>query len=329
LPQTTNTTITFFRPAIIFAFAMTAAVYSIQSCTTDKPVITTNVQLVDTPSKRNVIVILIDGPRWSETFGDSSHQYMPEIWALAQSGVWCSQMYNTGITNTINGISHITTGMHSSLINTGTESPSFENLFQRYNRLYGANARAYLVASKDKLDALKSCSCAQHDTYLPLSDCGIAGNNTGYRDDSTTFSNALHYMAIAHPQLSLIAFKEPDAAGHSGNWAAYLQGIRTTSAYVDSIIRFLETDISYAHNTDVFVTNDHGRHLDGIADGFVSHGDACDGCRHISLIAYGPDFKQQFVDSTYYDQRDITATIAEILRLGDMGSGKKMTHLLQ
>jgi membrane-anchored protein YejM (alkaline phosphatase superfamily) len=302
-----------------------------QACTTDKPVVTKPPPLptLDTPSTRNIVVIIIDGPRWSETFGDSTHQYMPELWQIAQNATWCTQYYNAGITNTINGISHLTTGMHSNLVNNGTQSPEFESLFQRYLKLYGGLRNCSIVASKDKLQALTNCTCADHDKYLALSNCGVAGLNTGYRDDSTTFVQSIAYFKNYKPQLSLIAFKEPDAAGHAASWSGYLDGIRNTSKYADSIIKFLNADSTYANNTDVFITNDHGRHLNGIADSFVSHGDNCEGCRHISLTVYGPDFKQQFVDGTSYDQRDVTATIAYILKLGTLGMGSRMTAMMK
>ena len=64
----------------------------------------------------------------------------------------------------------------------------------------------------------------------------------------------------------------------------------------------------------MFVTNDHGRHLDSIAGGFSSHGDDCKGCRHINFFACGPDFKQGVIISQKRELIDISATIAELFQ---------------
>ena len=69
----------------------------------------------------------------------------------------------------------------------------------------------------------------------------------------------------------------------------------------------------YKDRTTLIVTNDHGRHTAGHLDGFVSHGDNCNGCRHVEFFAIGPDFKQDYVSTTPYEQTDIASTIAELM----------------
>jgi hypothetical protein len=291
-----------------------------QSCKQD-------VQQVQIPSKRNVVVILIDGPRYSETFGDSTHQYMPELWAIAQQNSWCSNMYNGAITNTLNGISYITTGQHGNIANGGSQSPEFESMFQRLIERTGSQNKACVISSKDKVQVLCNCACAKQDKYLAINNCGIAGLNTGYRNDSITHQVAMQYLEKYKPQVTLITFREPDASGHAADWAAYLDGIKTTSKYTASLVSFISNHPFYKDNTDIIITNDHGRHLDTVADGFVSHGDTCLGCRHISCTMLGPDFKAKFIDTNTYDQRDINATICKILNIGTLGVGKAMAAL--
>jgi membrane-anchored protein YejM (alkaline phosphatase superfamily) len=306
--------------ASILLLVVTLLFCTAQSCKQDA-------QQVEIASKRNVVVILIDGPRYSETFGDSTHQYMPELWTIAQQNTWCSNMYNGATTNTLNGISYITTGQHGNIANGGTQSPEFENMFQRLIERTGSQNKACVISSKDKVQALCNCACAKEGKYLALNNCGVAGLNTGYRNDSTTHQVALQYLEKYKPQLTLITFKEPDASGHAADWASYLNGIRSTSKYTESLVNFLNTNTYYKGNTDIIITNDHGRHLNGVADSFVSHGDTCLGCRHISCTMLGPDFKQNFVDANNYDQRDINATICKILNVGILGVGKPMGAL--
>jgi membrane-anchored protein YejM (alkaline phosphatase superfamily) len=266
---------------------------------------------------KNVVVVIIDGPRYSETFGDSTQQYIPELMQIAKQGVLFTNMRNQGVTNTINGIAAITTGNYNSLSNNGAQMPLQESFLNRFLVLQqNTKNKVWIISSKDKIEALKSCAGCNHaEAQMPSTNCGIAGLNTGYRDDSTTNAIALQTMQQEHPQVILIHFKEPDASGHAADWNAYTNGIRSTSKYTKAIFDFLQQDSFYHNTTALFVTNDHGRHLNNVADGFVSHGDNCDGCRHISLIAAGPDFGKDVIDATPYSQIDITSTINEMFRL--------------
>jgi hypothetical protein len=295
----------------------------------DKPIIVNQAPAGFIGTKRNVVILLIDGARYSETFGDTTHQNIPELYSIAQEGAHCNNLYNAAVTNTINGISYITTGQHDTLVNNGNGTPGYENIFQRYIKYYGNAKKACIVASKDKIAALNDCTCASHQQFLAYTNCGVAGNGTGYRDDSTTMQTAIDYLRVHQPQLSLIALKQPDAAGHTGIYADYISSLKQSSKYALALINFLKQDSFYANNTDVIITNDHGRHVDNWLDGFAGHGDTCIGCRHISCIAWGPDFKVNHNDNGYHDQRDITATIGYILKLGTIGSGAVMTNILK
>ena len=52
----------------------------------------------------NIIIILIDGPRYSETWGEPMHQYISGQEMLSKEGIVFTDFYNEGTTNTINGI---------------------------------------------------------------------------------------------------------------------------------------------------------------------------------------------------------------------------------
>jgi arylsulfatase A-like enzyme len=110
----------------------------------------------------------------------------------------------------------------------------------------------------------------------------------------------------------------------------YLNGIHSSDEYIYQVWNFIQTSPIYKDKTTLFVTNDHGRHPDGTADGFVSHGDACSGCRHIMFYAFGPDFKQNVVLSRPRELIDINATILELLGIsGVYSDGEVMRELFQ
>jgi arylsulfatase A-like enzyme len=116
--------------------------------------------------------------------------------------------------------------------------------------------------------------------------------------------------------------------GHANNWKGYLAAIRDNDEKEWELWKFLQSDPFYKDKTAYFVTNDHGRHLDGVANGFIDHGDNCEGCRHIFLFAAGPDFKKNTVVDHKREQIDIAATTASLLGFTIPGSkGKLMSEL--
>ncbi len=265
---------------------------------------------------KNVVVVVIDGPRYSETWGAENKQYTPRLANdLAPEGIINTAFYNDGHTYTNAGHAAITTGVRQGINNQGAELPRNPSYFQYWLEATGSpRNKAWLVTSKDKLNILADTKDkAYAGKFLPAINCGIDGPNSGYRDDSITFRVAKQVLAKEKPNLMLVNFKEPDASGHSNNWHGYLNGITATDEYVYQLWNFLQNDPHYRGTTTLMVTNDHGRHLDGHGNGFVSHGDNCDGCRHINFFGAGPDFKKGMLINTNYNQTDIPATIAELL----------------
>ena len=276
---------------------------------------------------KNVIILVIDGPRYSETWGDPSHQYIPRTANnMAPLGTICTNFYNDGITHTTAGHTALTTGFYQEIDNTGQQIPQRPSVFQYHlKKTQAPSTSAYIITSKDKLEVLADCTEPGFSLrYKPAADCGTAGLGSSYREDSITFNQAKNLLIQYHPRLVLIQFKEPDTQGHGNNWNGYLQGILTTDEYLWQLWSFLQNDPFYAGNTTLFVTNDHGRHLDNVADGFVSHGDSCEGCRHINLFAAGPDFKKGMIVNNRYNQVDIPVTIAELMGFSLKGSGGKV-----
>jgi len=283
---------------------------------------------------KNVIVIVIDGPRYSETWGDTSHKYIPHFANdLAPNGVVFTNFYNDGFTYTTSGHAAICTGMQEGLENgVGKELPTYPSFLQYYlKKNKSLSSKAWVVTSKDKLAILADCKDpAWRGKYNPNTDCGINGLRTGYREDSVTYKKVIQILTKEKPSLMLINFKEPDHSGHAGDWQGYLKGIRTSDSLVWEIWKYLQTDPFYKDSTTVFVTNDHGRHLDHKKNGFVSHGDGCKGCRHINLFAAGPDFKSNVIDNNHYEQTSITATISMLLELNmKRVKGKPMMSILK
>ena len=275
---------------------------------------------------QNIIIVVVDGPRFTETWGAPSRLFIPHRSAMLQNGVLCNQFYNKGATSTNPGHTAICTGVYQNINNGGAEYPANPSVFQYWLKTFNRpNSESWVISTKDKLEVLSDCTNpAWKGTFRPMTDCGINGLGTGYREDSTTFKSVKAKLFSNHVRLALINFKQPDAAGHANDSAGYLQGILDTDNYIYQLWHFLQNDNFYKERTTLIVTNDHGRHTAGHLDGFISHGDNCDGCRHIEFFAMGPDFKQNHTCAIPYEQIDISTTVAELMGFSMPSSNGKV-----
>jgi hypothetical protein len=275
------------------------------------------------PSVERVIILVIDGPRWSETWGQPGQPNIPHrARELAPQAMTWSHYSNQGVTETTAGHTAMITGRYQAIDNRGQESPAYPSLLQHWIAEGGRpSTDAWIIASKDKLAVLADTSNpAWHGRGCPSTDCGKSGLGSGYRDDAETMQHVEDILGRYHPHLLLINLKEPDASGHAKDWLGYLKGIEDTDADAARLWSWLQHDDIYRNHTALFITNDHGRHLDGVKDGFVSHGCGCEGCRHIELMALGPGFARGTSDRPR-DQRDLAATVAHLLRI-DLPDGE-------
>jgi alkaline phosphatase len=282
---------------------------------------------------KNVVIVVVDGPRYTETWGSADHALVPHMQNdLLKNGIINTSFYNTGYTYTNSGHSAITTGVKQPIDNGGNELPKNPSMFQLWLEASGnPRTKAWIVTSKDKLEILADTKNKNYaGKFIASTNCGENGNGSGYRADSTTFRIAKQVLSQEKPNLLLVNLKDPDANGHANNWKGYLAGIKNSDEYVYQLWQFIQNDPNYRDQTTFIVTNDHGRHLNGHADGFVSHGDNCDGCRHINFFASGPDFKKNALIHTEYNQTDIPATVAELLGFNmPAGEGQVMRELFE
>lgn len=285
------------------------------SCTNDYEDFTENFDdYVPTSLKtENVIILVIDGPRMSETWNEPNKQYIPDRIKLMQEGVLISNFMNKGTTLTVSGHSSILNGTYENLDNNGTETPINPSLFQYFLKDKKLpNDKAWIIASKSKLKVLANCTDPKwKDQYLPKIDTGNA-NNTN-RTDVLTIESFKNTLTKSSPNLVMINLKDLDIAGHENNWDGYIEAIKNTDRQIKEVWDFIQSDANYKDKTTLIVTNDHGRHDDNNG-GFQSHGDKCKGCQHIEFFAIGPDFKKNtIINLGNYEQKDIAKTIGILL----------------
>jgi len=267
---------------------------------------------------KNVIIVVMDGARYTETWGDVGHPFIPNLAnRIAPAGVVLTDFRNLGTTVTVPGHAGILTGRNSTISNDGLQSPEYPTIFQEWLDQSGNPSQfCQIISSKDKIAALATCQMLQWKLKKkPQTNCGVNGKGvgSGYREDEETLQVAMDKLLNERPNLTLISFKQPDEIAHAADWPGYLEKIKEVDSLIGKVWDFINTDPYYKGTTTLIVTNDHGRH-EGSNDGdFVNHGDQCEGCTHLMFFAAGPDFKADYSSSEPRDQRDVAATVAYLM----------------
>lgn len=259
-------------------------------------------------STENVIIVVIDGARYSETFGDPLHQYIPKIWnELRPLGTIYTSFYNDGVTQTSSGHASILTGTWQSILNDGSELPHKPTIFEYFRKEKNSSASEnYVVLGKTKLDIL---AFSDHPDYGAAYGATVDTTNFQY-DDVYTLENVIDVITTSHPRLMITNLSGTDRAGHDGPWSNYITKLQRADSIVNELWIFIQTDPLYSNKTTLIITNDHGRHTTD----FRSHGDGCDGCRHITMLIIGPDTPIDNIDSTRQTQIDIAPSLAQLLK---------------
>jgi len=288
----------------------------------------------------HVVILVMDGARYSETWGDPTHTNIPGIATnLAPQGAVLTDFYTDitsavagGETSTNPGHATLVCGAYQSILNDGSQLPYEPTLFQYYREQNAApSSSVWVVTSKDKLVILTNSSKpGWNGLFRPSFNCGVNGiGGGGYRADSLTHLLARAALTNDHPAVMLINYKGPDAMGHANNWSGYLAAIKEVDGYAADLWAAIQADPVMKDTTTLFITNDHGRH-DNAHGGFINHGDSCEGCRHLLCVVVGPRFKTNQISGTRRTQPDIGATAADVLSVSmPTATGQIMSELYQ
>jgi len=284
---------------------------------------------------KQVVLVIIDGARYSETLGDSTGANVPRMKAIAAEGVVVDSMINNGVTYTNRAVPAIWTGSWAPVCDTTVTFSDFGSINTQCTSvpsIWEYFRKAYDVADTQAIYSLKYLSTpwlpSFHKDYGPDYWPQYILNGSG---DRQVWASAKNKLQQYHPALSVIYLSDVDYAGHHKEWSAYLYAITVADSIVGAVWDFLQNDRFFKDNTTLLVTNDHGRHLFGVWPGPSSHGDSCWGCRHIMMLGIGPAVKNGGVHISHpYYLTDITPTIGRILDFATpLASGKVMTDFLE
>jgi predicted AlkP superfamily pyrophosphatase or phosphodiesterase len=255
---------------------------------------------------QNVIILVIDGARYSETFG-AGDKYVPHLYndLKPQGTIFTNfRIADEGYTTTNPGHASIITGTWQLIKNDGTERPNKPTIFEYFRKeLSAKETDCFIVAGKKKIGALS------YSTFPGFGEDYGASINCFDGDDDQVFDTLIDVMNTYHPRLILVNFPTTDTKGHSGVWSDYVNTLTNADRLVYQIWQKIQNDPFYKNNTTIFVTNDHGRHNNNFKD----HGDNCEGCEHIMLLAIGKYIPEGIIVSELHHQIDIAPTIGKLL----------------
>jgi hypothetical protein len=273
-------------------------------------------------------MIIIDGARYSETFGDPDYTYIPHMAEIAKQGSVVDYFYNDSLTYTSRAIPALWCGSWTDVNDIEYDGNSTKyavkpTIFEYY--------RKHLNKPKqDCYYAIKYIS----SLWLPSFDADYGPDywptfQSRGRTDRDVGDEAAWILKQSKPSFLLVYLADVDSKGHSGVWQDYTQAIRTADEIVGELWTQAQSDPFYKDKTTLFVTNDHGRH-DDKHGGFRGHGDSCDGCRHIQFLAVGPEIKVDYHSSIPRRIPDMTVTAGQLLGFPTpQATGQVMTDILR
>ncbi|MCF7921759.1 MAG: T9SS type A sorting domain-containing protein [Candidatus Marinimicrobia bacterium] len=273
-----------------------------------------------------VVLVIIDGLRYSEGMGDATHAQVPNMAALAEQGALVGDFQNDGFTYTSRAVPAIWCGAWTEM-NTfndpfcnGTANSSSElpSVFEYYRKQLDKPAEDCVYTLKNLCSWKASLDPDYGMDYWPLyHEAGATDTDVWHETEQVISGLAPHFL--------LMYLADVDSRGHSGNWDDYLNAISIADSLVGELWNTLLADTAYAGKTTMLVTNDHGRH----DYDFTGHGDGCLGCRHIQLLAIGPDIQSGLVSEIPRTIPDIAPTIGELLGFTtEDATGTAMLELL-
>ena len=252
---------------------------------------------------QNVVIVVVDGARYAETFG-AGETRIPRLWRdIRPQGMIWTNYRNDGVTTTTPSHATILSGVWQEIANDGTERSTAPTVFEYFRMETAApESDVCVVVGKAKLASL---AYSAHPGYGAAYGATTVVTST----DSAVAWAADSVLGRLRPRLLLVNFADVDRGAHDGDSAGYLRAITRVDSLIGGLWQRLQTDPFYRGTTTLLVTNDHGRH----ETDFTGHGDDCEGCRHIMLLAVGRNIPPGRTVNRLRQHVDIAPTVGDLM----------------
>jgi hypothetical protein len=277
------------------------------------------------PQARNLFIIVMNGARYNDAFGEKNHLYIDNIWnKLRPLGTICTKFENRELTLPIPAQASLLTGVWHVFKNPFSETirPGFPTLFEYWNSARKDSVNScYFASSKPKFKILTSSESTEFGTrYAPV----FEDDKEEKVNENAIYEKALPHIMEKHPSFVYLSLyggggtespeKELNALCPSKGQIDACGGAEGLNAYYESIIlmdqivydlwdRIQKVDV-YKDQTVFLVLSDYGRHTED----YHGFGDKCRGCTQLFLLAIGPGIKKNFVSNQGRTLIDICKT---------------------
>jgi len=283
----------------------------------------------------HVFIFCIDGVRASEGFDapDGGH-LAPLLAELAPEGSLLTRVENRALTTTLPAHQVYVTGTYADYDTMPPDgerehlTPRAPTLFESYRLQTGADADScWVVSNTPHLhDTHRSLTPGYGEPYEAQRRVSLDGTAS----DPWVWEQIDEVMAEHTVSLMLVNLHETDRKAHSGEWGAYTGAMGFAAEGLVEFWDRLQADPDYADRTALLVVTDHGRHLDGVAEGWIEHGDECAGCRKTFLLAVGPGIRSDWIGDDAVSLVDVAPTVARLMGIDlPHARGRVLTDILE
>ena len=283
-------------------------------------------------SAKNLVVVVINGVRYEDAFGDKHHLYIDNIWnKFKPYGSICTKFENKELTFPIPAQMSLLTGIWHILEDPLNDSiaPAFPTLFEYWNHAYKDQGNTCYFASNDQAFTHVSSSMFEGfgDMYAPVIDIETESDK-----NNAVYDKVMPYILKNHPSfiyvslgtgiggkgsISEVLGKEDDCDPRTKDACAsdllniYYESIIFMDAIVYDLWDRIHKEKEYKDNTIFLVLSSHGRHTNE----FHSFGDKCRGCTHLFMLAMGPGIKKGYVSNRKRSLIDVCKTVGALFAL--------------
>lgn len=304
------------------AMSVTAVLSGSESCAVECSVVPFE---LGAPLTERVVLVILDGLRYSEGLGHPTRAYVPNMSTLASAGTIIEPFLNDGPTVTVRGIPAILCGSWDAPLDFFDPGCNESNQYSARPMIHEYYRRQLDRPASDCVYLLGPY-CPWRGSFHPAygPDVWPQWIATSGGDDAN-WSALQSILTTSSPRFITFYLPDVDSAGHGGNWNTYLAAIQNADQIIGQLWATLQQHPDYAGRTTMLITNDHGRH----DYDFQGHGDGCDGCRTIQLLAVGPGIREGHVSMIPRSIPDVAPTIGALLGLQtEYADGDVMDEIL-
>jgi len=303
---------------------------------------------------RYLFIIVVNGVRYDDAFGNKNHLYTDNIWnKLRPLGTICAKFYNRELTYPIPAQMSLLSGVWHVLGNPLSEKirPAFPTLFEYWKKVKNGDS-SYFASSKKKLEIVTYSTSKDYGiAYAPVFETNASANvDTMFNEGETEvtenkiYEKALAYIFQHHPSFVYLNLGsgrgdesygnthecrlpgEKDACGGADLLNAYYESIILFDSIVFDLWDRIQHDDRYKDKSVFIVLSDHGRHTDD----FHGFGDKCRGCQQLNFLAIGPGIKKNFVSKKERTLIDVCKTAGALLDVPTpFAKGNMMKEILE